>query len=215
MQLLRATSRWIDCLIVGTGRVTAWLIVPLMVVILVDVIARKVPAIWYAVSDTFLADYVSSVKLQETEWHLHTVLFVVGLGYAYVHNMHVRVDLLRRSFSQKWRAYLEIFACAVLLIPYTALLIYYGWDFVQSSFLQGEGSQALTGLPHRWLIKSTLLLGIALFLLSGVRTLILACLFLRQRETGEFDDFVFDGRLGTAESVESPGQSGYRPGGRS
>lgn len=192
MRLLAAVADGLDRLIVGLGRAVGWLCLPLMLVILLDVVARKIPGFWIAVENSFLGGLVSSVKLQETEWHLHTLLFVFALGYAYVCNMHVRVDLLRRRFPPRAQAWLEILACLFLLIPYTALLFYYGWDFVAVSYAQGEGSQAMTGLPQRWLIKSTLLAGIALFLLSGVRTLIRAVLFLRGG-SGSFDDFAFLG----------------------
>jgi len=207
MKLLLGVSHWINLLIVHVGRAVSWLIVPLMLIILVDVIARKVPGIWYAIDGTFLADYVSSVKLQEMEWHIHTLLFIVGLGYAYIYNMHVRVDLIRRKLPEKWHAYIEIFACAFLLIPYTSLLLYYGWNFVHASYVQNEGSQALTGLPYRWIIKSTLLIGIALMLLSGLRTLIRAVAFLREPPGTSFDAFTFDGGPAVAISVETPGRA--------
>lgn len=193
MRQLAAVAAGLDRLIIGLGRAVAWLIVPLMLIILLDVVARKIPGFWIAVEGSFLAGLVSSVKLQETEWHLHTLLFVFALGYAYVYNMHVRVDLIRRRFSQKLRAWLELLSCLFLLIPYTALLLYYGWDFVAVSFAQGEGSQAMTGLPQRWLIKSTLLLGIALFLLSGLRAALRAILFLRGAGGGDFDSYAFHG----------------------
>ena len=36
---------------------------------------------------------LGSTRLQELEWQLHTVLFTMWLGYAYLKNAHVRIDV--------------------------------------------------------------------------------------------------------------------------
>jgi len=70
-----------ESVITWLGRVTAWVAIILMTVIVFDVITRR-----------FFV--LGSTKLQELEWHLHAVLFLFCLGWAYLSNAHVRIDLV-------------------------------------------------------------------------------------------------------------------------
>ena len=63
-----------------------------------------------------------STLLQELEWHSHTVLFAFVLGYGYIWNTHVRVDLVRESLSFRKKAWVELFGLTFFLIPF--ILIY-------------------------------------------------------------------------------------------
>lgn len=141
------------------GKVGSWLAMPLIFVIIFDVITRRF----------FI---LGSTKLQEMEWHLHTALFLLTLGYAYISNAHVRIEILRDKYSNKLKAILEIIGILVFLIPYCALIIYFGLDFVKRSFSMNEVSSALTGLSHRWIIKSFIPLG-AFFLFCAAFSILL------------------------------------------
>ena len=66
----------------------------------------------------------------------------------------------------------------IFLIPYTLLVIYFGIDFVQRSFSQNEVSSALTGLSHRWIIKSFIPIGMLLLFLAGVSILLKNLLYI-------------------------------------
>ena len=106
------------------------------------------------------------------EWHLHTSLFLLVLGYAYLKDAHVRIEIVREKYSVKVKAILETLGIIIFLIPYTLLVIYYGIDFVQRSFSMNEVSSALTGLSHRWIIKSFIPIGMFLLFLAGVSILL-------------------------------------------
>ena len=58
------------------------------------------------------------------------------------------------------------------------MIIYYGIDFVYRSFNLNEVSAALTGLSHRWIIKSFIPLGMLLLLLAGLSILIKNVIFI-------------------------------------
>ncbi|MFD2031347.1 TRAP transporter small permease subunit [Ancylobacter dichloromethanicus] len=57
---------------------------------------------------------------------------------------------------------------AFFLVPFCVAVLYYGWGFVAHSFRLDEGSPSLTGLPHRWIIKSALVIGFTTLLLSAL-----------------------------------------------
>ncbi len=145
----------LDGIAVAAGRIAAWAAVMMMLVIVFDVITRR-----------FFV--LASTKLQDFEWHLHAVLFLMTLGYAYVRNAHVRIDILQSRWSPRTRAWVELLGAIVFLVPFCLAVLWYGWNFVVRSFLMNEASASQTGLPYRWIIKSFLLAGFALLLVSAI-----------------------------------------------
>lgn len=130
-----------------------------MVTILFDVIGRR-----------FMN--TGSVALQELEWHFHGALFLLCLGFTYMQDAHVRVDLLREKFSHKTNRLIEVLGCLFLLLPYCGVVIYFGIDFTLKSYLAGEMSATADGLPYRFIIKSFLPIGFFLLGLSAVSVLL-------------------------------------------
>ena len=146
----------------GVGRTAAWLTLPMMGIIIFDVITRR-----------FLV--LGSTKLQEMEWHLHGTLFLLTFGFAYLSDAHVRIELLRDRFSLNARAWVELFGILLSMIPYSLLILWYGLGFVERSFIQGEVSSALTGLPFRWIIKSFVPIGFLFMFMAGL-SILLRCI---------------------------------------
>ncbi len=167
-------SRALDRGLVVAGMFGAWLSIPLICLIIFDIVTRR-----------FLV--LGSTKLQEMEWHLHAALFLLALGFGYLKNSHVRIEVVRERFSQIWKARLEVIGISVFLIPYTTLVIYFGIDFADRSFGMDEVSSALTGLTHRWIIKSFVPLGMLLLLLAGLAVLLRNVAYLVLLETGQRD----------------------------
>ena len=113
-----------------------------------------------------------SVALQELEWHFHGALFLLCLGFTYMENAHVRVDLLRENFSKKTNRMIEIIGCLFFLLPYCAVVFYFGVEFTLISYNSGEMSATADGLPYRFIIKSLLPIGFFLLGLSALSILI-------------------------------------------
>jgi TRAP-type mannitol/chloroaromatic compound transport system permease small subunit len=153
------------------GQCAKWLIIPMIAITIWDVVTRKFFSVQIFFSG-IVGDLLNSTKLQEMEWHLHTALFALCLGFGYLRNAHVRVDLVAEMRSPRWRAWIEFLGCILFLLPYCLLVIYFAYDFVLKSYLQGEISASLIGLPHRWVIKSVLMVGLVLALLAGISVLL-------------------------------------------
>jgi TRAP-type mannitol/chloroaromatic compound transport system permease small subunit len=158
-------DRMLSFAVSRTGAAAGWLLLAMMAVIIFDVVARRL----------FV---VGSVRLQELEWHLHTVIFALSLGYAYVRNAHVRIDILRDRWSPRTRAWVEVAGIIVFLVPFTLLFIHFGVDFAATAFAQNERSSSPVGLPYRWIVKAVLPLGLLLLLLAGIAVLIRNALVL-------------------------------------
>ena len=84
MEVMLAVSQGIDRILRLIASIFGWLFIALVVVICWDVITRKMG---------FQLPGFGSRRLQEREWHLHGMLFLFWLGYAYVRNVHVRIDV--------------------------------------------------------------------------------------------------------------------------
>jgi TRAP-type mannitol/chloroaromatic compound transport system permease small subunit len=167
---LTRLSNTIDAISEGVGRVVAWLI-PLMVLI-----------IGYDVTMRYLFR-IGSVALQELEWHLFAIVFLLGAAYTLKHDGHVRVDIFYRSrrVSERQRAWIDIFGTLFFLIPFCVLIIVSAWPFVMNSFAMGEGSPDAGGLPYRYLLKAAIPVGFALLLLQGISNMLRAVLVLLKR----------------------------------
>lgn len=158
-----ALRRFVD----GVGRAASWLFVPLIVVTVFDVIARKLVWIQIWLVSTFGRIFESTL-LQELEWHFHTGLFALVLGYGYIWNSHVRVDLIRETLSFRKKAWLEFLGLTVFLLPYCAVVIWFAVNYAYNSFAIGEISASQVGLSHRWIIKSVLVLGLIVAAVAGI-----------------------------------------------
>ena len=159
MVLLVKISVFLDRLITRVGKLAAWTSLLLIAVIILDVVTRR-----------FLV--LGSTRLQEFEWHIHAVLFSFCLGFAYVKDAHVRIELVRERLSQRKQWWIELFGILLFLIPYCAIVLYFGFDWWHRSWIVNEASDSATGLPFRWIIKMALPLGFIFLLLSGVTVLL-------------------------------------------
>ena len=172
VKIIIKISKFLEKIVIFFGKLGSWLSIPLISIIIFDIITRR-----------FFV--LGSTKLQEMEWHLHTSLFLLVLGYAYLKDAHVRIEVVREKYSVKVKAILETLGILIFLIPYTMLVIYFGIDFVQRSFSLNEVSSALTGLSHRWIIKSFIPIGMFLLFLAGVSLLLKNFIFIFAIFTGK------------------------------
>jgi TRAP-type mannitol/chloroaromatic compound transport system permease small subunit len=149
------------------GRWASWLFVPLILVTVFDVTARKLVwiQIWLVQN---LGRIFESTLLQELEWHFHTALFALVLGYGYIWNTHVRVDLIRENLVFRKKAWLEMLGLTVFMIPYCLVVIWFAWIYAYDSWAIHEISASQVGLTNRWIIKSILVVGLIVAALSGV-----------------------------------------------
>jgi TRAP-type mannitol/chloroaromatic compound transport system permease small subunit len=155
----------IEALLRRIADIGAWAFVACIAVITIDVVTRKFG---------FQVPGLGSTRLQELEWHLHTVLFCTWLGYAYLRNAHVRIDIFVGHWSRQRKLWLELFCCLVFALPYLVVALPYAQEFFLVSWRQGESSDAPTGLPSRWVVKAFLYLGF-LTVAAAVAAVIARC----------------------------------------
>jgi TRAP-type mannitol/chloroaromatic compound transport system permease small subunit len=159
------------------GRWGAWLIVPVVVITCIDVVGRKlayeddVTGRIYSLQGWLarnVGGFFQSTVLQELEWHFHAALFALVLGYGVVYNTHVRIDLVRENVKFQGKAWLEFVGLTFFMLPYCAIVIWFAFDYAFASYTVKEISSSTVGLTHRWIIKSVVVFGMIVALVSGV-----------------------------------------------
>jgi TRAP-type mannitol/chloroaromatic compound transport system permease small subunit len=156
---LGTLSRAIDRVNAGVGRVTRGLTLLMVLVTTYDVVMR------YA----FRSSYVF---VQELEWHLFAVLFLLAAGYAHLKNDHVRVDIFYARMSRRAQALVDVIGGLLFLFPSCFLIVFTSVPFIRASVGVLEGSPDPGGLPGRFLLKMAIPLGFGLLALQGISELV-------------------------------------------
>ncbi|WP_318532954.1 TRAP transporter large permease subunit [Sulfurovum mangrovi] len=154
-------SYYFDRLSKYSGIFAAFLVVLLSLLVAYDAVMR------YLFS-------AGSIALQEVEWHLFDIIFLLGLTYALKHDKHVRVDIFFDRYSVTTKAVVQILSQLLLLIPFSLLFIYDAYDMTYQSYIQQEVSSDPGGLTHRWLIKGMLVVAFVLLLVQSLSEMIKA-----------------------------------------
>jgi len=155
MKTIHLVVRLIDGLNDKIGHFISWLCTLLVLVVCYDVFTRYVLNI-------------SSVAVQELEWHLFAVIFLIGAAYTLKQDGHVRVDVFYSHMSPRKKAFIDLFGGLIFLIPFSLLVIFTSHGFVQMSWSVMETSPDPGGLPFRYLLKAMIPVGFVLVLLQGL-----------------------------------------------
>ena len=115
-----------------------------------------------------------SIALQEIEWHIFDIIFLLGLSYALKHDKHVRVDIFFVNYSKETKAIVEILSMLFLLIPFSLFFLQGSLDITIQSYLQNEISSDPGGLKYRFIIKGVLFLSFILLTLQAISEIIKA-----------------------------------------
>ncbi len=180
-------SRALDTGLYRVGRVASWLWLLLIVVILGNVVLR------YTFGE-------GRIELEELQWHIYALGFLIALSFGVVTDDHIRVDILHERLSLRQQAWVELYGTFLLLLPFLLLVLIYAIPFVAYSFASGEVSQAPGGLPLRWLIKAALPLGFFLLLAAAIARL--------TRATAVLFGFPAPLEPGSEQPEARPGESG-------
>lgn len=164
MDRVLGISRTIDRFLWLMAKVGSWCALLLVLVVTYDVTTR-----YLGVPKVF---GLTSTKLQESEYWLHSFLIVFVVGYAYTKQSHVRIDLIRENLSDRAKYIIEMTGILLALIPYSFLGAWLSWPYVVRSFNSGEISKSQTGLTDLWILKSGLIILFVLIGLAGISQLI-------------------------------------------
>jgi TRAP-type mannitol/chloroaromatic compound transport system permease small subunit len=171
--LIRKISDVAGGIAIFVGKLASWIIIPLILMIMFDVITRKIEYIKVAnaeITETY--GFSVSFILQDMQWHLHGVLLLMTFGFGYMLNSHVRVDIFREGLSRRGQVWIETFGLTILAIPFMLVMIGFSWDLTYASWKINEASESMVGLGWRYIIKSFLIWGFVIALMAAFATLL-------------------------------------------
>ena len=158
-------SRLIDQISTWVGKLTMWLILATTLISAGNALVRKI-------------FNQSSNGLLEIQWYLFAAVFMLGAGYGFLKNSHVRIDFISSKLSERARNWVDVLGILLVLLPFCAIGIALGWPFFMQAFTSGEISTNAGGLI-RWPVYLMMPLGFGLLWLQGVSELIKRLAFLK------------------------------------
>ena len=152
------------------GQTFAWL-VPAAVLICFAVVVQR-----YVFSTTQL-------WLQDLYVWLNGAMFMALAGYTLLINGHVRVDILYRPANVRRKAVMDLVGVLIFLLPFCAVVGIWGFEYVQRAWLLREGSENPGGMPGLYILKTFILVFVALVGLQGIAMALRSVLVLAGRES--------------------------------
>lgn len=160
-----ALSRAIDAFNARVGSLLKWLVLAAVILSAGNAVVRK-------------AFSIGSNAWLELQWYLFAAVFLLGAGYAFLHNAHVRIDFISSKLGPRVRNWIDIVGIVAFLAPLCWLLIQLSWPLFVGAWQSGEMSQNAGGLI-RWPVQLMIPLGMALLLAQALSELIKRVAYLR------------------------------------
>jgi len=163
-----AFSKKIDRISDWTGRLFAWLVIPLTILICYEVFTRYVigtPTIWTFEMSNFL-------------FGGH---FMLVAAYGLLHKSHVSIDIIVMRGSKRTAVILDIISYFVLFFPFIFVMLYHGIDYAIDSWATWETSWSAWA-PPMYPAKTAIPVTAFLLLIQGISEVIKKVVFLK---TGE------------------------------
>lgn len=170
--MIEAIARAITSLNILIGKVAAWAIVPLFLLLFSAVVMRYFvgqPLVW----------------MSETAQLIFGVYAVIGGGYLLTQRGHVNVDILYGNLSRKRKAAIDI-VTSVLFFLFIYVLLMEAISLASESISKWERSNSAWGAPV-WPVKIALPVAAVLLLLQGVVKFIADVRILLGRPVEEAD----------------------------
>ena len=144
MSALAQISKYIDRFNTFVGYLCAFFVFSMVIVVFTVVVLR------YGFNIGF-------IWMQEVYVWLHSFIIMLGAGFTYLANEHVRIDVFYREASKKYKAIVDLLGNIFLLLPFLYIIWSYSYPFVYRSFLMGEVSREAGGMPALYVLKSAIL----------------------------------------------------------
>jgi TRAP-type mannitol/chloroaromatic compound transport system permease small subunit len=165
MQFLLRLSRGMDAISDWIGRILIWALFATVIVSTANAVVRKVFS-------------VGSNAWLEVQWYLFAAVFLLGAGYTFLHNAHVRIDFISGRLSARTRNIIDIVGIVAFLAPLAWILLQLSWPLFVKAWQSGEMSQNAGGLI-RWPVLALLPLGMVLLLAQAASELVKRVAFLK------------------------------------
>jgi len=151
--------KFADSLSLWSGRLFAFLVIPLTLTPVYEVISRQVfnrPTIW-ALEMTYM---------------LCGTIGMMGAAYALEKKAHIRTDFFYDRWSPRIQGIVDSVFYLFFFLPGIALFCWKGWNFAMMSWIMKERAMMTSWYPPIYPFKMIMLIAGVLLLLQGVAELL-------------------------------------------
>jgi len=148
------TARRLDPIAVWSGRLTCWMLVPLVLGLTWEVVSRygfNRPTQW-AYDLTFM---------------LYGTFFMLGAAFTLQRKGHVRTDMLYERWSPRRQAITDLVCYVIVFIPFVSVFLFTGWGYFWKAFVTSETFVSSSWQPVTWPFRLAMPLAGALLLIQG------------------------------------------------
>lgn len=138
-----------------SGRIFAWVMVPLVIALCYEVFARylfRSPTIW----------------AYEVGYMLMAAIVLLGGAYTLLEGRHIRVDFLYIHFAPKTQAILDVAGFFILFLPVMSVISYFSVAKAIESLLVWEVSEISPWHPPMWPFRICMAVGFTLLTIQGI-----------------------------------------------
>ncbi len=121
---------------------------------------------------------ISFIWMQETYVWMHAYIFMLGAGFTYLNDDHVRIDILYRNASQTYRALIDLIGNVFFLLPFLYIIWSYSFPFVYKSWQMNEISREAGGLSMLFLLKLAILLFVIFLFIQSISKIINSFIYI-------------------------------------
>lgn len=151
------------------GLTVMWLTVIMAVVQFAVVILRYVFAIGF-------------IPMQESIWYMNGIIFMMGAGFTLLQDAHVRVDVVYREASARFKATVDFLGAVIFLLPLCIATYVLSQSYVLNSWRVFEGSTEASGIQGIFLLKTVIWLFAFLLGIQGLALALRALKALQEKD---------------------------------
>ncbi len=109
-----------------------------------------------------------SIGMQEMEWHLFSVIILLGVSYTLKEDGHVRVDIIYDNLSSRKKAMINMMGAILFILPISILVGLSSIDNMVEAYQSMEISGDPGGLHYRWIVKGLIPLAFLLLIITDI-----------------------------------------------
>jgi TRAP-type mannitol/chloroaromatic compound transport system permease small subunit len=158
-------SKLIDAFSELIGKIIMWLVLATVLISAGNAVLRKA------------FDIGSNASL-EIQWYLFAAVFMLGSGYVFLKNAHVRIDFISSKLSKRTNTIIDILGIVIFTIPLSLILIHLSWPVFERAWVSGEVSQNAGGLI-RWPVLLLIPVGFTILALQSFSELVKRIAYLK------------------------------------
>ncbi|MBX9810750.1 MAG: TRAP transporter small permease subunit [Burkholderiales bacterium] len=154
-QPLLTAIKVLDSISIGSGKLVAWLIIPMVLGLVYEVVARyafNAPTEW-AYDMTFM---------------LYGSFFMLGAAFTLQRKGHIRTDTFYGAWSPRRQGWVDTICYLLFFFPGLIAFLILTWDFFWVSFQRSERIVTSPWMPIVYPFKAVMPIATALLLLQGV-----------------------------------------------